>query len=100
MQFPAPAALLEQATSLLNAHWPLDGPLVANENGGWIVIAPAESADGEKMAALAAILTSVPDPDTVDGDPFDDVAAAVDVAANAFARLLIDLLGEQPIKAD
>lgn len=95
--FPAPPELLDRADELLNDDWPIEGNMLATAEDGWIVASPAYNDDGEVIGALAAIFTPPPDPGGIEGDPFEELAAAVEVAAAAYARLLIDLLGEQRV---
>ena len=89
---PAPA--IERALVLVNAD--VTEPKVDIEES-WIVTAPALDHDGAVVGALAAIIEwdqAVPDGTSGGPDELDEMVAEVTAAAGAYARLLIDLLGE------
>lgn len=96
--FGAQPDLLLQATALANDDALWDGALLAQTADSWIIAAPSFTADEEPVGALAATLTPTVDAPG-DEDPPEEVIAAVEVAAETYARLLVDLLGEQPPEA-
>jgi hypothetical protein len=88
---------------LLNEDWPPQGSIRALGSDVWIFTAPATDAQGRLVGALAVLLPLSQETDVaalLDGDDepdlVEELAAAVEVAAEAYARLLIDLLGERP----
>ena len=89
---PAPA--VERALVLVNAN--VSEPKVDIEES-WIVTAPALDHDGAIVGALAAVIEwgqAVPEGTSGGPDELDEMVAEVTAAAGAYARLLIDLLGE------
>jgi hypothetical protein len=98
--------LATRALGLLNEDWPPAGSIRALGADGWIFAAAATDAQRRLIGALAAVLppprpaelAALPD-DEVGRDEVEHFAAAVEVAAEAYARLLIDLLGERPGQA-
>ena len=95
--------LAARVLGLLNEDWPPQGSVRALGSDGWIFTAPATDAQRRLVGALAAVLPPPPHPEVAafsdeDGGPdlVEQFAAMVEVAAEAYARLLIDLLGERP----
>lgn len=96
--------LVERAVHLLNEDFPPRGGVLAVGVDGWIFASPACDGAGGLVGALVAIVSPPPvdaedlaDPSSGAAAGSESMAAALDVAADGYARLLIDLLGEQAL---
>jgi hypothetical protein len=96
--------LVETVSRLVNEQ--LETTLIDVNPRRWLAAAKAVDDAGGRVGALAVLVRDPdlpPGPDgAVGGGPeqFEELAAAVEVMAGSYARLLIDLLGEVPTTND
>ena len=88
---PHDTELHQFASAVVADQWPITTTSVAVRDDGWVVIAPVHDDDGSLLGAFAAILHPADRLAAVDEV---ELAASVEPAAQAYARMLIDLLGE------